>query len=380
MKLLFVIGSLQGGGAEHVLSTVCNNLAERGHNVILVHDFRWQVYHIVDKVRQIDVNAFEKDTTIGAFPQRICNKILNRFRSYSFFKKIIKEDKPDVVTCFLQNWTWQLALLCRGRVPLVYSERNTFDWDYNSLTDKLNKHIWYHFGDAITTMTYYDKAYLRNTYKKVYVMHNPLSYKPISFEEFHADFSNRKNILACGRLVPDKGFANLIEAFASLANQFPEWCVDIAGQDMQNSNYSQVLRALVKKHGLEDRIRFIGFHKDMDLIMKQHSVFCLCSQHEGFPNVLSEALSMGMAAVSFDIVTGPREIIVDGLDGIIVENQDVEALTNGLKMVMSSECLRKSLGENAINNIKRFSTDRIIANWENMFQSLVRNSNKKRKV
>lgn len=375
MKLLFVIGSLQGGGAEHVLCTICNDLAKRGHEIIIVHDFRWQVYQINDNVRQIDVNTFEKDTSVGPFWTRMSNKLINRFKSYRFFLHFIKEEKPDVVTCFLQNWAWQLALVCKGKTSLVYSERNTFDWNYKSFKDKLCKSLWYHFGDAVTTMTYYDKAYLRGTYKNVYVMHNPLSFEPISFEEYDANFPYRKNILACGRLVPDKGFSKLIEAFALLADKFPEWSVDIAGQDMQNSSYSQVLKDLVKKYGLEERVHFIGFHKDMDNLMKQHAVYCLCSQHEGFPNVLSEALSMGMAVVSFDIVTGPREIIVDGLDGIIVKDQDVIALADGLRMLMSSESLRKQLGENAIRDIKRFSPDRIITRWENMFQSLVRNTN-----
>ena len=223
-------------------------------------------------------------------------------------------------------------------------------------------------------MTYYYKAYLLNNYKKVYVMHNPLSYTPISEEVYLKTFSTRKNILACGRLVSDKGFDKLIKAFSVIANEFPNWDVDIAGQDMQNSNYSIVLKDLVKSYGLEERIRFIGFHSDMDNVMKQHSVFCLCSKHEGFPNVLSEALSMGMAAVSFDIVTGPREIIIDGLDGIIVENQDVEALTEGLRELLSSEDLRKKLGLKAIENINRFRPECIITSWEAMFQSIIRHS------
>ena len=374
MKLLFVIGSLQGGGAEHVLSTVCNNLADRGHEVILVHDFRWQVYHINEKVRQIDTNTFEKDTSVGSSARRYYNKVVNRLRDYRFFKSFIKTEKPDIVTCFLQNWAWQLALICKGNTPLVFSERNTFDWDYKSFKDKICKKLWYRFGDAVTTMTYYDKAYLRNTYKKVYVMHNPLSYTPISEEVYLKTFSTRKNIRACGRLVSDKGFDKLIKAFSVIANEFPNWDVDIAGQDMQNSNYSIVLKDLVKSYGLEERIRFIGFHSDMDNVMKQHSVFCLCSKHEGFPNVLSEALSMGMAAVSFDIVTGPREIIIDGLDGIIVENQDVEALTEGLRELLSSEDLRKKLGLKAIENINRFRPECIITSWEAMFQSIIRHS------
>ncbi|GAK36094.1 transferase [Bacteroides graminisolvens DSM 19988 = JCM 15093] len=373
---MFVIGSLQGGGAEHVLTTVCNNLAERGHEVILVYNFNWKAYSVSDKVRQIDTNTFEHDTAEGCLLKRYYNKFVNRFRGYSFFCRFIKEEKPAAVTCFLQNWTWQLAFICKGRVPLVYSERNTFDWKYNNLTDKLCKKIWYHFGDAVTVMTYYDKAYLRNRYKNVFVMHNPLSYTPLSKEEYIQSFPLRKNILACGRLVPNKGFDKLITAFSAIAGEFPEWDVNIAGQDMQHSNYSTVLKDLVHSHGLDRRIHFIGFHKDMDNLMKQHSVFCLCSQHEGFPNVLSEALSMGMAAVSFDVITGPREIIIDGLDGIIVENQNVDALKEGLRKVLADSELRKNLGLKAIEDIQRFRPSDIIDKWEAMYKSLVKKYHK----
>lgn len=376
MKLLFVIGSLQGGGAEHVLTTVCNNLANRGHEVILVYNFEFKAYFVNDKVRQIDTNSFEKDTSKGSLLTRYYNKAANRFRDYRFFRNLIKTEKPDVVTCFLQNWAWQLALICNGRVPLVYSERNTFDRDYKYFNDMLCKKVWYHFGDAVTVMTYYDKAYLQHTYKKVYVMHNPLSYEPLSEEEFLSSFSHRKNILACGRLVPEKGFDKLIKAFANIADEFPEWEVNIAGQDMQNRNYSIVLKEMVKSYGMENRIHFIGFHKDMDNIMKQHSVFCLCSQHEGFPNVLSEALSMGMAVVSFDIVTGPREIIIDGLDGIIVENQNVDALTLGLRKLLSDENKRKTFGLKALEDIKRFSPSGIIDKWELMYENIIKRNRK----
>lgn len=371
MKLLFVIGSLQGGGAEHVLTTICNNLALRGHEVILIYDFKWKVYNVEDAVRQIDSQSFEHSTKNGNIFNRYYNKFMNRIRAYRFFKRLLRNEKPDAVTCFLHNWAWQLALICQGKTPLVYSERNTFDWNYRLLADKIVKKVWYHFGDAITVMTYYDKAYLHNRYKKVYVMHNPLSYLPLTENQYIKTFEHRKNILACGRLVEDKGFDKLIEAFSYLKNEFPDWSVDIAGQDMQNSTYSQYLKKLVKEHELEDNIRFIGFHKDMNRIMEEHSIFCLCSQHEGFPNVLSEALSMGMAVISFDIVTGPREIVIDGLDGIIIENQNVKALTEGLRILMSDKELRFRLGKRAIEDVKRFEVDKTIDRWEQMYKDLI---------
>lgn len=370
MKLLFVIGSLQGGGAEHVLTTVCNNLSERGHEVLLLYDFRWKDYVVSKKVREIDTNTFEKDTSKGNIFKRYYNKAANRIRDLFYFKNLLKVERPDAVTIFLENWSWQLTLLCKGRIPLVFSERNTFDYKYNSFSDWVNKHLFYRMGDMVTTMTYYDKAFLRKRYKNITVMHNPLSYLPLTVDKYNASFNARKDILACGRLVPDKGFSDLIEAFSKIAHKYPEWNIDIAGRDMQNSNYSCVLKELVKKHNLEDRIRFIGFHHNINEIMQEHSIFTLSSKREGFPNVLSEALSMGCACLSYDIVTGPREIIIDGLDGLIVENRNIDALADGLEKLIKDENLRYRMGLKAIENIKRFSPDQVIDRWEQMYKSI----------
>ena len=352
------------------MTTVCNNLAERGHEVILLYDFRWKDYEVSQKVREIDTNTFEKDTSKGNIFKRYYNKAANRIRDLLYFKKLLKLEKPDAVTIFLENWSWQLTLLCKGRIPLVFSERNTFDYKYNSFNDWVNKHLFYRMGDMVTTMTYYDKAFLRNRYKRITVMHNPLSYTPLTVDEYKESFNARKNILACGRLVPDKGFSDLIEAFSKIAHKYPEWNIDIAGRDMQNSNYSCILKELVKEHNLEDRIQFIGFHHNMNEIMQKHSIFTLSSKREGFPNVLSEALSMGCACISYDIVTGPREIIIDGLDGLIVENRNIDALADGLEKLIKDENLRYNMGLKAIENIKRFSPDQVIDRWEQMYKSI----------
>lgn len=85
---------------------------------------------------------------------------------------------------------------------------------------------------------------------------------------------------------------------------------------------------------------------------------------------------MGMAAVSFDVITGPREIIIDGLDGIIVENQNVDALKEGLRKVLADSELRKNLGLKAIEDIQRFRPSDIIDKWEAMYKSLVKKYHK----
>lgn len=372
MKCLFVIGSLQGGGAERFLSVLCNELSELGHEVILIYNKKHKEYYVSPKVREIDSYSFEANTYEGTILKRYYNKVLNRYRDYRFFKQFIKEEKPDVVISFLMNWAITLYAICKGKVPLVFSHRSTIKRRMTNIVAKFVKQYIYPRADMVTLMSYYDQAYLRDELPNTIVLQNPVSYQPISKEEYMDIFPKRRNILACGRLLEVKGFDLLIKAFSIIAGKYPNWNLNILGKDGQNSNYSCYLRSLIKELNLEKRVHFLGFRKDVNEIMKSHSIFCLSSRFEGFPNALAEAMAMGMATVSFDVTTGPRDIIIDGLDGLIVKNQDVDALAEGIEMLILDEDLRKSFGLHAIENIKRFNLKRMIAKWEKMLLDVSR--------
>ena len=371
MNIAFFIGEMHGGGAEGVVATLTNQLAEREHHITLISHLKDQAYEISPKVNLIDVRTWQHDTYVGSLPVRIYKKVANRYLDLKNFHKLFKQDKPDVVISFLGGWLWQLILLCGQHIPLVSAERNAMVYPHER-RNFFTKQILYRMVYMVQVMSRYDKGWVRNRYKRVVPMPNPLRFPPLTIEEYIKGFDNRKNILACGRLVPQKGFDKLIRAFAKIANDFPDWDVDICGEDPAFSNYSVVIKKLITDYGLNDRIHFIGFHKDVDAVMRSHSVFCLSSQHEGFPNVLSEAMANGMACVSFDIVTGPSEIIVDGLDGIIVEDQEVDALSNGLSKVMRNRDTRYNLGLHAIENIKRFDREKVVDKWEELFKKIIK--------
>lgn len=371
MNIAFFIGEMHGGGAEGVVATLTNQLAERGHHITLVSHLKDQAYEISPKVNLIDVRTWQYDTYVGSLPVRIYKKAANRYLDYKHFRKLFKQDRPDVVISFLVGWLWQLILLCGRHIPLVSAERNAMIYPHGR-RNFFSKQILYRMVYMVQVMSKYDKGWVRNRYKRVVSMPNPLRFPPLTIEEYIECFNNRKNILACGRLVPQKGFDKLIMAFAKIANDFPDWDVDICGEDPAYSNYSVVIKKMIADFGLNDRIHFIGFHKDVDAVMRSHSVFCLSSQHEGFPNVLSEAMANGMACVSFDIVTGPSEIIVDGLDGIIVEDQDIDALADGLSLVMRNRETRYNFGLHAIEDIKRFGRETIVDKWEKLFKNIIK--------
>lgn len=371
MNLLFVISSLRGGGAEGVICTLANKLTERGHDVTLITTQNCHIYPINNKVNVIEACEWEYDTFVGNIFTRIYKKIANRFLDFFYLRKIIKEIRPDLVMSFLLRWLFFLILLCKGRIPMVFADRNAAQYKF-ARNDFLIRHILFRFADVVQVMSRYDKAWLRNRYKHIVPMPNPLRFTPISDTEYVNSFDKRKHILACGRLVPQKGFDKLIESFSMIANKYPEWNIDICGEDSDTSNYSGTIRKIVANNHLESRVNFLGFLKNVDCLMRSHSIFCLSSKHEGFPNVLSEAMANGMACVSFDIVTGPSEIIVDNVDGVIVENQNVEALAEALSMLIDSRELRFSYGLHAIENIKRFNCDNIVTKWEKMFITIIK--------
>ena len=371
MKFLFVISSLTGGGAEGVMSTLSNQLAARGHDVILATHLKRHVYQIDGRVKLIDCRDWQYDTFKGNAVARIYKKIANRFLDYSNLKRIIKEEKPDLVMSFLLQWLWQLIIICKGKIPLVFAHRVAFE--RKTSNDFVTKKILFKMADVLSVTSYYDVAFLHKKYKKVVTVPNPLRYEPIREDEYERTFAERKNILACGRITPQKGFDKLVKAFSKIANEYPSWEIDICGKDGIDDNYSHKLKQLIKDEGLENRVNFIGFHKDIDRVMREHSVFCLSSDNEGFPNVLSEAMAMGCACVSFDIVTGPREIIIDGLDGIIVEDQNVDELSRALSTVIRNEKLRFTMGKRAAIDSSRFRSENIVSKWETMLLNVIKN-------
>ena len=169
----------------------------------------------------------------------------------------------------------------------------------------------------------YDKAYMARKLLNTIVIPNPLSFPPMNEMEYEQTYDSRNNILACGRLnaYKVKGFDTLIQCFALIAPKYPKWNLDIAGTG-SDADFER-LRRMALDYGVGDRVNLIGFHSDIADVMKRHSIFALTSRSEGFGMVITEAMAMGCACASFDL-TGPGEIIIDGIDGFLVENQNVK--------------------------------------------------------
>lgn len=178
---------------------------------------------------------------------------------------------------------------------------------------------------------------------------------------------DRPVVVAAGRLVKSKGFHTMIEAFAHVAHDHPEWQLRIFGAGPERDR----LRKLVEERRLTDNVHLRGVTDHLDEELAQASAFALSSRHEGFGMVLAEAMSHGVPVVSFDCPVGPREIITDGHDGLLVPMGDNAGLAVALNRLIEDPRLRRTLGENAVVSARRYSAEEIGPQWESLFAELL---------
>jgi glycosyltransferase involved in cell wall biosynthesis len=182
-----------------------------------------------------------------------------------------------------------------------------------------------------------------------------------------ADLS-AKTVYAAGRFRDQKGFDLLIPAWADVAKAHPDWTLRLRGRGPLEDSY----RELIEEHGVADTVTLEEPAEDIGADMEKASIFVLSSRFEGFPLILLEAMSKGMAVVSFDCPTGPADIIDDHQNGLLVPPEDIEALSRGIRELVEDEELRWRAGAAAIETARHYTIDEIGPRWEELFAELSR--------
>ena len=170
--------------------------------------------------------------------------------------------------------------------------------------------------------------------------------------------------MAMGRLAPEKGFDRLIAAFSMVAANHPGWSLTIWGE----GNDRQELERLRDRLELQERVALPGWTPDPFTEMREAGLFVMSSRYEGFPNVLCEAMACGVPVLSFDC-PGPRHIVRDGIDGILVPSGDVNKLAEAMDRLMADQAERERLAANGLEVTKRFGKDKVMGMWERLLAS-----------
>lgn len=195
---------------------------------------------------------------------------------------------------------------------------------------------------------------------EIVVMPNPL---PQGFTP--RSLLDSRTIVAAGRLVMEKQFTKLVEAFAQVADELPGWRLRILGQGHQRPHLIRQTR----KFGLWDRVELPGSTTDMRAEWAKASICALTSRAEGFPLSLQEAMAAGVPCVSFDCASGPREIIRHEVNGLLVAPESIAGMAAALLRLGSDDTLRHRLGAGALETAAAWDADVIATRWIEIFEA-----------
>lgn len=190
--------------------------------------------------------------------------------------------------------------------------------------------------------------------------------------DVQADLSTPKEIykiLFVGRLA--KGHKRphlLIEAFAKLAKDFPQWTVELWGA-VDGKAYYKELQLLIRKNGLENQVFLKGTTNHVKEVLKQGDIYAFPSAYEGFGLSLGEAMSMGLPAVGYKNCSAVNELIQDGVNGYLCEDGIVD-FRDKLSMLMKGTDLRIKMGKEARLSMEKYAPEKIWDDWEELMQQL----------
>jgi GalNAc-alpha-(1->4)-GalNAc-alpha-(1->3)-diNAcBac-PP-undecaprenol alpha-1,4-N-acetyl-D-galactosaminyltransferase len=329
MKIFLVIPTLSLGGAERVMSVLANQMVLNNHVEIILLAKDEIFYPLNDKIK-IHQLGFENKGKI--------QKIFSEINTFFQLRKIIKNNKPDVVLSFMTKYNiFVLLATIFLKVKVFVSDRCNPRREVGFKQNFL-RNILYKKAYGIIAQTQLAKEILqKNTGNtNIKVIHNPIS--NITTFPYH---EREKIIVNIGRLVRIKGQEKLIESFIKLNRN--DWKLIILGDGPQKNN----LELKIKELKAENNVVLMGAVKNIEEYLSKASIFVFPSLSEGFPNALAEAMISGLPCISFDCEAGPNEIIENNVNGILVEVNNFNQLKNKIELLMDNVDLRKQLATNA---------------------------------
>ena len=367
------------GGTARVFANMANELVAKGHNVTGL------TYELADGAPafEIDKRVHLKNCCSGLAEKIFHNENLAKLRTFyirdrkarrikrikieltsrsSAIEKALQEAKPDVIVAFQQPATYLLAEILKVKQPVVtmihnkptyYFERPEFEI-FKPALDKCA-------GVQVLMPQYVNEA-------KQFLNQTNIVYIPNVVPQYPNVTELRKPvILNVAKIANRKRQHLIVEAFAKIAEKYPEWSVELWGFD--KTEYAQKLKDQIRALGLESRVKLCGETKQITQKLQQASIFAFPSAFEGFSLAFTEAMSMGLPVIGCEDCTAVSSLISDHLNGL-VSTPNADDLAEKLSFLIENPELREKMGEEAKIAMREFSPQSVWAKWDELLKSL----------
>jgi len=348
------------GGVGVVASNLANEFANSDSRDVfllsLIKDGRPLAYELSEKVKYHGI--LTKETRLRTQLKELLKPVT----------KFLKNNQIDVAI-IMGHWP---AFLISPVKPFVKTKFVFCDHGalMNQWEDKKNT-----FMRLIASTVSNHTVVLTKRTREDYIKHFLISKKKIDYiynwiEERPEDsikYDNKsKRIISAGRFGYEKGFDQLVEIMSPVIRKHDDWHLDIYGDgEMMN-----IVQQKIKEYKIEKNVHIMGEVRDVRKLFKKYAFYVLPSFREGLPIVLLEAKCNLLPIVSFDVMTGPAEIVRDGIDGMLIEARNNEKFSDAVNYLIEREATRTSMSNNAKGNLEEFKKHKIMKQWEKLIDNI----------
>ena len=375
-------------GTERVLTNMANAMAEKGYDVIVAtndktdavpyfpFDSRVHCLYLDVDTKKIPFSVKVKREVNRIFP--ILDKPVEAYRASVSVRKLRDQLKGDSIDCIIayNHEAIQVAdRLVHGTVPIIAMMHNAIriimgNCNGRALAEKAKANV-----IQVLMPSYVAEP-------RQYLPHTPVVWIPNVVEPVCPEkqahpgvVKDRYRIITVGRIDGlQKQTHILVEAFASLARQYPQWDVWIWGE-VKKKDYYQRLCQFIEAQGLTGRSHLAGTPTAVQNELRQADIFAFPSAFEGFPLALTEAMATGLPSVGFRSADAVNELIVDGKNGILCED-GVPAFAQGLEQLMKEPALRSAMGRQAVSDMEPYYPEAVWNQWQRLIDEQIQQASR----
>ena len=338
MKILFVIPFLSGGGAEHVVSILANELAKQDCDVHVLLFYRVQDEYELNQLVCIHTLSNSK----------IEYKKIGLFSKIKLIRHIIKAIKPDIIIPFLTYVGESVNIARLGiKTKVIETIRNNPRYIPASALGRLIRNLSILFAEGCIVQNKVQLfCFPRWIRKKMLILENPVDQR---FLNLNASYERNiiQRIISVGRLEKQKNHKMLIKAFSRIASSRPKLELAIFGE---GSMHDELIEYVAELH-MGNQIHLNGRTAEIERELARSDLFVLTSDFEGMPNALMEAMAIGLPCISTNCPNGPADLIENNINGILIEVENDIQLEETILALLEDTSKLRYLGENAKNSI-----------------------------